>query len=184
MKKIYIILIIFIIGLILLGLGIYTGFIKITNESQLSLNDKYLEILKGNGQFFEVTEKSSDYKKDIYNIVKNKNYKVKYATVDINEDKIDDFIIVGDSKTLFLTEYEGEIRGYPIPKDYISMYKKDGSMYCQEINQICRLDFYENEFNYKPLINHYEQELSDNEVNALLDIFNKKQELQFKTYKK
>ncbi len=184
MKKRYIILIVFIIGLLLIGLGVYFGFIKIDTNQELSLEEKYSEILKGNMDFYEVTEKSSDFKKDIHSIVKKKNYSVKYASIDIDEDKKDEFIIIGDSKVLFLTEYEGEIRGYPIPKEDITMFKKDGSMYCHGINQICRLEFEENVFNYKPLIDHFEQELTEEQVSALLEEFNQKEELHFKTYKK
>jgi len=123
-------LIIIIISLLLIGLGVYICSKKMNLKSELTLEEKYIEILKGDRTFYEVTEKSSDAKKDI------------------------------------------------------SMYKKDGSMYCHEINQICRLEFDENVFNYKPLIDHFEQELTEEELNNLLEEFNKKEELQFKTYKK
>jgi len=184
MKRRFILLIIIIISLLLIGLGVYICSKKMNLKSELTLEEKYIEILKGDRTFYEVTEKSSDAKKDIYSIVKKKNYNVKYATIDIDEDKNNEFIIIGDTKVLFLTEFEGEIRGYPLAKKDISMYKKDGSMYCHEINQICRLEFDENVFNYKPLIDHFEQELTEEELNNLLEEFNKKEELQFKTYKK
>ena len=44
MKKRYIILIVFIIGLLLIGLGVYFGFIKIDMEPELSSEEKYSEI--------------------------------------------------------------------------------------------------------------------------------------------
>ncbi len=188
MKKIVEILIVIIgiIGIILIGFGLYYGLIKNNKDTNnTNSKDKYLEVLKGNIDFYDINEQFIEKKATIFDKLGTKKIDVKYALADIDNTKSKDneLIVLAKNKTLIIKEINNNMYGYTFDPIDLTLFKKDGTMYCKQVNQICRLSFKTDEYSYESIINHQIKALSTEEVDKILEEFNNKEELTFKQFK-